>query len=49
MGACGGKTCSNLIKRAFHELGVPMEEVTDPVHRPLFIEVPLGVFAGLDE
>jgi NAD(P)H-nitrite reductase large subunit len=49
MGACGGKTCSDLIKRAFRELGVPMEEVTDPVPRPLFVEVPLGVLAGLED
>jgi NAD(P)H-nitrite reductase large subunit len=49
MGACGGKTCSNLIKRAFRELGIPMAEVTENTHRPLFMEVPLGVFAGAKE
>jgi Fe-S-cluster-containing hydrogenase component 2 len=49
MGACGGKTCNSLIKRAFSELGVPLEEVTDNVHRPLFVEVPLGVLAGAQE
>jgi sarcosine oxidase subunit alpha len=49
MGACGGKTCNGLIKRAFSELGVPLEEVTDNVHRPLFVEVPLGVLAGAQE
>ncbi|MBC7093542.1 FAD-dependent oxidoreductase [Candidatus Bipolaricaulota bacterium] len=47
MGACGGKTCGALIKRCFREEGVPEEEVTDYVPRPLFIEVPLGVFAGV--
>ncbi|MCJ7434339.1 MAG: FAD-dependent oxidoreductase, partial [Anaerolineales bacterium] len=31
MGACGGKTCSSLIKRAFRELSVPMAEVTENV------------------
>lgn len=46
MGACGGKTCGPLIKRLFREEGVPLEEITDYVQRPLFIEVPLGVFAG---
>ncbi len=46
MGACGGKTCGELIKRAFRELGVPLDEVTENVRRPLFVEVPLGVFAG---
>jgi len=49
MGACGGKTCAGLIKRAFRELGVPMEEVTEHVHRPLFVEVPLGVLAGVKD
>jgi thioredoxin reductase/Fe-S-cluster-containing hydrogenase component 2 len=46
MGACGGKTCTSLIKRAFRELDVPMSDVTENVLRPLFVEVPLGVFAG---
>jgi NADPH-dependent 2,4-dienoyl-CoA reductase/sulfur reductase-like enzyme/Fe-S-cluster-containing hydrogenase component 2/bacterioferritin-associated ferredoxin len=49
MGACGGKTCGSLIKRAFREEGVPMAEVRDNVARPLFVEVPLGVLAGLEE
>jgi NAD(P)H-nitrite reductase large subunit len=49
MGACGGKTCNSLIKRAFGELGISLEEVTDNVHRPLFVEVPLGVLAGVLE
>jgi NADPH-dependent 2,4-dienoyl-CoA reductase/sulfur reductase-like enzyme/Fe-S-cluster-containing hydrogenase component 2 len=49
MGACGGKTCSSLIKRAFRELGVPMAEVTENVARPLFVEVPLGVLAGVED
>ncbi|MEA1871356.1 MAG: (2Fe-2S)-binding protein, partial [Candidatus Bipolaricaulota bacterium] len=46
MGACGGKTCTALIKRLFREEGIPTEEVAEEVKRPLFIEVPLGVFAG---
>ncbi len=49
MGACGSKTCSSLIRRAFRELGVPMEAVTENVGRPMFVEVPLGVLAGVDE
>jgi sarcosine oxidase subunit alpha len=49
MGACGGKTCGDLIRRAFRESGVPLEEVTENVQRPLFVEVPLGVLAGADE
>lgn len=46
MGACGGKTCSSLIKRAFRELGIPLSEVTENTQRPLFVEVPLGILAG---
>ncbi len=47
MGACGGKTCSNLIKRLFREQGIDLSEVREDTQRPLFIEVPLGVFAGV--
>jgi NADPH-dependent 2,4-dienoyl-CoA reductase/sulfur reductase-like enzyme/Fe-S-cluster-containing hydrogenase component 2 len=49
MGACGGKTCGSLIKRAFRELGVPMSEVTENVARPMFVEVPFGVLAGVEK
>ncbi len=45
MGACGSKTCSSLIKRAFQELGISSEEITPNVSRPLFIEVPLGLLS----
>jgi sarcosine oxidase subunit alpha len=44
MGACGAKTCANLIKRIFKEEGIPESEIVENVHRPLFLEVPLGVF-----
>jgi hypothetical protein len=47
MGACGGKTCPNLIKRIFREEGIPPEQVADLTRRPLFMEVPLGAFAGV--
>ncbi len=47
MGACGGKTCPNLIKRLFREEGIPADQVTDLTKRPLFMEVPLGAFAGV--
>jgi NADPH-dependent 2,4-dienoyl-CoA reductase/sulfur reductase-like enzyme/Fe-S-cluster-containing hydrogenase component 2/bacterioferritin-associated ferredoxin len=47
MGSCGAKTCTPLIHRLFREEGVPDAEVVDQPKRPLFIEVPLGVFAGL--
>ena len=46
MGACGGKTCAALIQRLFREEGIPLDDVTLGVKRPLFVEVPLGVFAG---
>jgi sarcosine oxidase, subunit alpha len=49
MGSCGSKTCGNLVKRLFRELGVPIEEVTDNSNRPLFMEAPLGMFAGSDD
>jgi len=48
MGACGGKTCQTLIGRLFREEGIPLDEVTENVPRPLFVEVPLGAFAGVD-
>ena len=46
MGACGSKTCRPMIWRIFQEEGIELAEVTDRVDRPLFVEVPIGVFAG---
>ena len=48
MGSCGAKTCTPLIHRLFREEGVPDAEVVDQPKRPLFVEVPLGIFAGLE-
>ena len=45
MGACGGKTCLSLIKKVFREEGVPLEEVTDPTQRPVFVEIPVETLA----
>lgn len=45
MGACGGKTCLSLIKKIFREEGVPLDEVTDPPVRPVFVETPLATLA----
>ena len=45
MGSCGGKTCTPLINRIFQEEGISGESITPGTKRPLFIEVPLGVFA----
>jgi NADPH-dependent 2,4-dienoyl-CoA reductase/sulfur reductase-like enzyme/Fe-S-cluster-containing hydrogenase component 2/bacterioferritin-associated ferredoxin len=49
MGSCGAKTCTPLLHSLFREEGVPASEVVDQPNRPLFIEVPLGVFTGLTE
>jgi len=49
MGACGSKTCRPMILRLFREEGVDMSEITDRTDRPLFVEVPLGYFAGCEE
>jgi ferredoxin len=46
MGACGAKTCTDLIHRLFRDEGVPDAEVIDQTERPFFMEVPLSVFAG---
>ncbi len=47
MGSCGAKTCNALIHRLFRDEGITVGEVTDATKRPLFMEVPLGVFAGV--
>jgi sarcosine oxidase subunit alpha len=49
MGSCGAKTCTPLLHRLFREEGVPESEIVDQPKRPLFMEVPLGVFAGLQD
>ncbi len=49
MGACGAKTCAALIRRLFREEGIPDAEVIEGSKRPLFMEVPLGVFAGVEQ
>ncbi|MDH7487458.1 MAG: FAD-dependent oxidoreductase [Anaerolineae bacterium] len=45
MGACGSKTCRPIIQRLFREEGVA--DFVESTQRPLFVEVPLGVFAGI--
>jgi sarcosine oxidase subunit alpha len=47
MGACGSKTCRPMVWRIFQEEGVDLGEVTDRTDRPLFVEVPMGVLAGI--
>ena len=46
MGPCGAKTCENLAKQIMREEGVSFDEVVPNKRRPVFVEVPLGVFAG---
>jgi NADPH-dependent 2,4-dienoyl-CoA reductase/sulfur reductase-like enzyme/Fe-S-cluster-containing hydrogenase component 2/bacterioferritin-associated ferredoxin len=46
MGACCGKNCPEHISRLFREVGVEPEDVTENTIRPLFVEVPFGVFAS---
>ncbi len=46
MGPCGGQTCQDLIRQLFVQQGVPLDEVTPPVQRPLSVEVALGLLAG---
>jgi len=49
MGACGYKTCENLILQMFKEEGISLKEVTLNTIRPVFVEAPLGVFANILE
>jgi sarcosine oxidase, subunit alpha len=49
MGACGSKTCHSLIFRLFRDEGIILSAVTDTTRRPVFIEVPLKVFAGIPD
>jgi NADPH-dependent 2,4-dienoyl-CoA reductase/sulfur reductase-like enzyme/Fe-S-cluster-containing hydrogenase component 2/bacterioferritin-associated ferredoxin len=49
MGACGGKTCTPLIERIFREEGVSVDDITPGTKRPLFIEVPMGIFANVKD
>jgi NADPH-dependent 2,4-dienoyl-CoA reductase/sulfur reductase-like enzyme/Pyruvate/2-oxoacid:ferredoxin oxidoreductase delta subunit/bacterioferritin-associated ferredoxin len=49
MGGCGGKTCTDLVRRIFREEGVSLAEVTAGTSRPLVAETPLGAFARGEE
>ncbi len=49
MGACGGKTCTPLIEQIFREEGISIESITSGTKRPLFIEVPMGIFAKVKD
>jgi sarcosine oxidase, subunit alpha len=47
MGSCGAKTCTPLLHLLFREEGISEGEIVDQPNRPLFMEVPLGVFGGI--
>lgn len=47
MGACGSKTCRPMVWGIFRDEGVDLKLTTDRIDRPLFVEVPLGTFAGV--
>ena len=49
MGACGGKTCTDLILRLYREEGIDPCDVALPTERPFVSEVHLKAFAGIDE
>jgi len=49
MGGCGGKTCTDLVKRIFREEGVSLSEVTPGTSRPLVAETPLDAFVRGEE
>lgn len=44
MGGCGGKTCTELVRRLFREQGVDPGELTPGSVRPLVAETPLETF-----
>ncbi len=47
MGACAGKTCTDLILNLYRNEGVDISKVTLPTDRPFVSEVPLSAFAGI--
>jgi sarcosine oxidase, subunit alpha len=49
MGACGGKTCNDLILQIFRQEGIDLKEVAAGTRRPLLTEVPLSAFVGEKE
>jgi sarcosine oxidase subunit alpha len=49
LGACGGKTCTDLILRIFAQEGIPLSEITPPTVRPFVSEIRLAMLAGAQE
>ncbi len=46
MGACGGKTCTELFPRVMLQAGVKRDEITEGTLRPLAVEVPMKAIAN---
>jgi sarcosine oxidase subunit alpha len=46
MGACGGKTCLDLLPRVLAEAGVDRDKIRPAVIRPLAVEVPMKAIAN---
>ncbi len=46
MGACGGKTCLDLLPRIIMQAGVKKEDIQAAVLRPLAVEVPMKAIAN---
>ena len=46
MGACGGKTCLDLLPRVLLEAGVKKEEIRPATYRPLTVEIPMKALAN---
>ncbi len=49
MGACGAKTCDNLARQILREESILTKMIIPNKKRPVFVEVPLGIFAGKKE
>ena len=47
MGSCGSKTCRPMIRKIFADEGIDPADIIDRTDRPLFVEVPMGCFAGI--
>ncbi len=46
MGACGGKTCLDLLPRVLREAGVQTEAIRPATYRPLTVEIPMKALAN---
>jgi NAD(P)H-nitrite reductase large subunit len=46
MGACGGKTCLDLLPRVLMQAGVAKENIRPATYRPLTVEIPMKALAN---